>query len=158
MIVFVRTIKAIFQFWKCERKVHLICTASFTLVLGVICVISSSGLQIFFICSANITFPLVKFNWNWANTSNSIQFRNFVNASLQTCCPELNKRLWVILLAQSRVKGNYYFSYLGKSVSLNVVWDFALFLECVIPPKCFMYFSARPHLLLILTWVLKTFP
>lgn len=97
-LYFVRIIKAIFQFWKCKRKVHLICTASITLVLGVICVINSSGLQIFFVFSANITFPLVKLNWNWANTSKSIQFRNFASVCLQTWCPELNKRLWKMLL------------------------------------------------------------
>ena len=120
-LYFVRTIKAIFLFWKCRGKVHIICTASFTLVLEVTCAINSSGLQIFFFCSANITFLLVKLNWNCANIFISIQFRNFVNASLQIWCLDMNKRLDNLVRAEwSEVKLLLYFSYLG----LWFIWNF----------------------------------
>lgn len=128
-LYFVRTIKAIFLFWKCRGKVHIICTASFTLVLEVTCAINSSGLQIFFFCSANITFLLVKLNWNCANIFISIQFRNFVNASLQIWCLDMNKRLDNLVRAEwSEVKLLLYFSYLGKSTSLKLLLEFVLFL------------------------------
>ena len=131
-LYFVRTIKAIFLFWKCRGKVHIICTASFTLVLEVTCAINSSGLQIFFFCSANITFLLVKLNWNCANIFISIQFRNFVNASLQIWCLDMNKRLDNLVRTEwSEVKLLLYFSYLGKYLLLlNYFWS--LFCFCTV--------------------------
>lgn len=129
---------------------HLICTASFTLVLEVTCVINSSGLQIFFFCSANNTFLLVKLNWNCANTFISIQFRNFVNASLQIWCLEMNKRLDNQVRTEwSEEKLLLYFSYLGKSTSLKSLLELL---------KCSMYyFLARSYLLLLLNWAIITF-
>lgn len=119
---FVRTIKAIFQPPKCKGKVHLICTSSFTPVPEVIYVINSSGLQIFFLCSANITFLLVKLNWHWANTFNPIRFRNSVHTCFQTWCPEPNKRLWIITLRKCEM-GLSLFIYTRISTSLNLLLD-----------------------------------